>query len=211
MTYSTPTTSGTPRPRKTPEHWNAVASLIGAAVSALTFLVGFIGLPAAGVNSPTGTSATVTATVTTSTTVTATPPSSTSSSDTLTDTPSPPDSSAIRWSGRLLLKGEHNLDLVPPEEGANWDIKFDGVNSDGKSATLVHVDMAILPNGKIPDIAECTLLAKTQGTNPVSMPVGASACMLTDDRRPVLIKLNSVNAVANTAQATVKVWEAKQS
>lgn len=73
MSFSTPTHGGAPQARKTPEHWNALASVIGAIVSALTFLLGFIGLPAAGVDSPAGTPATETATATVTATVTAAP------------------------------------------------------------------------------------------------------------------------------------------
>jgi hypothetical protein len=59
-----------------------MASLIGAAVSALTFLLGFIGLPAAGVYSPAGTPSTVTATATVTATVTATPQTSATTPET---------------------------------------------------------------------------------------------------------------------------------
>ncbi|MFJ3671484.1 hypothetical protein ACIPSE_33980 [Streptomyces sp. NPDC090106] len=86
MTYFTPSNHRPPQGRKTPEHWNALASVIGAIASALTFLLGFIALPAAGVHSPAGTPVTQTVTATVTTTVTTEPQASDGSSSTRAST-----------------------------------------------------------------------------------------------------------------------------
>ncbi|WP_371545862.1 hypothetical protein OG266_13815 [Streptomyces sp. NBC_00554] len=206
MTHSAPTSGGTPRAPKTPEHWTAVASLIGAAVSALTFLVGFIGLPAVGVDSPAGASATVTAFVTTTATVTAkaSVPSGTSG-----DEPSPSGSTAIRWSGTLLLTtARYDLDLIPPEQAqaTSADILFYSIR-DQLEADFESEDVALVPSGETPDAAECTLLAKTQSRQSVFVPAGRSICLITDSGRTAFVAVEEVNAVDETARVTVQVWD----
>lgn len=119
MTFPAPPNGGAPRARKTPEHWNAMASLIGAAVSALTFLLGFIGLPAAGVNSPTGTQETVTATATATATVTATPQTSATTPETQV-----PSSSGVGGEAYVPILAASKISIPPQSGVCNGNFMF---------------------------------------------------------------------------------------
>ncbi|MEI5102610.1 hypothetical protein RB200_34000 [Streptomyces sp. PmtG] len=143
MTYSDPTTGGTPRTPKTPEHWNALASVIAAAVSALTFLLGFVGLPAAGVDSPAATSETVKTTVTVTATAT---PKEPEPDDPSGGQSNPSGSPGERWSGSLLFPSgtAYDLDLTPPiKEGGSSDLALYEIN-EGREANFYEASMALI-------------------------------------------------------------------
>ncbi|MFI1482640.1 hypothetical protein [Streptomyces sp. NPDC020747] len=188
--------------KKTPEHWAAVAGLISAATGLLTFLVTFFGLPAAGIDSPTASSATATATVTA--TVTARGEGQDTDGE---NQPSSPSSNQVRWSDSLLLSGGHDLDLIPPEESVVKDLHF-RLSDDSTSAYLYNADaIASVPAGETVEADECTYLAKTQNQDSVEIPVGGSACLLTDGGRTALITINSLDTTAETAQTQTTVWQ----
>ncbi|MGW3426233.1 hypothetical protein [Streptomyces phaeochromogenes] len=209
MAHSAPPTGVTPRAPKTPEHWNAIAGIIGAVVSVLTFLLGFIGLPAAGVDSPSATSATVTTTATVTATATSTAPERNDTSD------GQPDSSAIPgeyWSGPLLFSGNeaYDLDLAPPEKDSEGgEMTFDTINEE-REATFYEESMAIVPQGEHPNSAECTLLAKTQSASVITIPAGRSFCLITGAGRTAIVTINGLNIADGTVEADAQVWDKAQ-
>jgi hypothetical protein len=183
-------------------NWQAIAALISAGVGALTFAVGFIGLPAAGVTSPVAEreTATVTATVTSTTTVTAAP----GGGSTVQSSPDS-ESPEVQWSGPLLSQQQpFDLDLVPPAVGAGGDIYPSGF--DGKKATLVDNSYALVPEGEAPDFSECKLLATTKPLLSPSVAAGRSVCLFTDEGRVALATLDSLNTETEIVNITVKVW-----
>src|SRR3954447_8445440 len=198
---------GEPRAKKTPEHWTAVAALITAVTGALTFLVGFIGLPAAGGNSPAASVKTATAEVTT--TVTATAPAPSEASDAPAATCSSP---AVRWSGSLLVSGDFNLDSTPPQPDAptDGDISLSQI-SDGQEAELTsyRTNLALVPKGENPDSAKCALLAKTQGQPGATLPLtaGGRVCLITSEGRTALVTVTTVHPQAQNASLDVRIWQ----
>jgi len=147
-----------PRPPQPPgasHKWQTFAALISAGVGALTFAVGFIGLPAAGVTSPAAARETATVTATATVTVSARPavrseePDGSGGGGDAT----PPE---VQWSGPLLSQQQgFDLDLVPPAVG---DDDIDPWGFDGQKATLIYNNYALVPEGEEPDFSECKLL-----------------------------------------------------
>lgn len=209
MANSAPTTGGTPRAPKTPEHWNAWASVIAAVVSALTFLLGFVGLPAAGVDSPAATSVTVTTTATVTATAT---PKAPESNDPSNGQPNPSDSPGEHWSGPLLYSGNdtYDLDLIPPEKGTEGgEMTFD-VISEEREAIFYDDPIALVPQGEHPDATECTLIAKTQSTSKVTVPVGRSICLITGAGRTAIVTVKALHIADATVEADAQVWNKVQ-
>ncbi|WP_328846968.1 hypothetical protein [Streptomyces sp. NBC_00258] len=211
MTYSDPTTNGASRAKKPPEHWVAVAALITAATGVLTFLAGYIGLPAAGFDSPAGSAATVTATTTVTTTATPKTPDSSETSDGKT-----PSAGSVteRWSGPLLITSvrDYDLDLTPPETTVSTTTDIGLVEtSDGQEAVFDDYNpLALVPEGEEPDAAGCALLSKTQSKSGLSVKVGRSFCLRTDKGRSVLVTVKALNVDAVTIDVTIRVWEKGQ-
>ncbi|MFE9679472.1 hypothetical protein ACFYO5_36110 [Streptomyces sp. NPDC006259] len=211
MTFPSPPPAppqGAPRVKKSPEHWTAVAALITAVTGVVTFLVGFIGLPAAGVNSPTAGTATVTTTVTTTPTVTRGSSVPTPNADASPSTSRPPSE---YWSGPLLVTSGFgfDLDLVPPEQttgtmAADFSLS---VTEDGKAA-FTYYTMAVVPEGQNPSPEQCALLAKTQGLGDSSVPVGRSSCLITGEGRPALVSVTAVTS--GTVSLNARVWNTPQ-
>ncbi|MFI5678292.1 hypothetical protein [Streptomyces cellulosae] len=183
--------------------WQAIAALISAGVGALTFAVGFIGLPAAGVTSPVAAraTATVTATVTATATATATATGAPAAQGEEHDAASP----KVQWSGPLLSQQQgFDLDLVPPAVG---DDDIDPWGFEGQKATLIYNNYALVPEGEVPDFSECKLLATTKPQPQLSVAAGRSVCLFTDGGRVALATLDSVNPETGIVDITVKVWE----
>ena len=180
-----------------------MAAVIGAVVSALTFLAGFLGLPAAGVESPTAASPTVTATVTVTATAASHAPEPTGSAD---GQPSNPTSPSERWSGSLLFEqnGSFDLDLTPPTKEGDADVSFYAPTGE-KEAEFWNTSMAITPQGKTTDAAECVFLVKTQSKSDIAVPVGRSFCLITTAGRPAIITVKKVDAADVTVN--VRVWD----
>ena len=202
---------GEPRVKKSPEHWTAVAALITAATGVVTFLVGFIGLPAAGVASPVSSVETATATVTATATatVTTTAPAPSEASDAPASTSSSP---AVRWSGSLLVSGDFNLDSIPPQADlpTDGDIAMYQVSA-GQEAELFssRVNLAAVPEGEDPDSAQCALLAQTQGQRNTTLPLiaGGKVCLITDEGRTALVTVATIHPQAQNASLDVRIWQ----
>ncbi|MFF9410354.1 hypothetical protein ACF1B0_33235 [Streptomyces anandii] len=173
----------------------------------LTFLVGFIGLPAAGVNSPAASVETATATVTaTVTTPASAPPEATDAPSSTSGSP------AVRWTGPLLVSGDFNLDSVPPQGAmpTDGDIELSQIN-DGQEAVLrsARASLAVVPQGENPDAARCTVLAQTQGQRLADLPVavGGKLCLITSEGRPSLVTVTAVHPEAQNASLDVHIWQ----
>ncbi|MEU9783638.1 hypothetical protein AB0H92_22185 [Streptomyces phaeochromogenes] len=207
MADATPTTDGTPRAPKTPEHWNALASVIAATVSALTFLFGFIGLPAAGVDSPTATSETVTTTATVVTTATVTAPATNKEPES-TGEPISSGSPRELWSGPLLFpQGDsYNLDLTPPVKEGETDLTYYGITGE-REANFWHAEMAMVSQGGKPDSAECTLLVQTQAKPDITVPVGSSFCVITGAGRTALVTVKKLDTADGSVSVDAYVWD----
>ncbi|MFI9832057.1 hypothetical protein ACIHIX_30745 [Streptomyces sp. NPDC051913] len=201
-----------PRPPRPPQppgashKWQTFAALISAGVGALTFAVGFIGLPAAGVPSPAAAreTATVTATVTTSAgpAVQSAEPGGSGGDD---STPSDVESPEVQWIGPLLSQQQgFDLDLVPPAVG---DDDIDPWGFDGQKATLIYNNYALVPEGEEPDFSECKLLATTKPQPQLSVAAGRSVCLFTDEGRVAVVRVDSANPETEIVNLTVKVWE----
>ncbi|NUS22953.1 MAG: hypothetical protein HOV70_09160 [Streptomyces sp.] len=197
-----------PRPPQSPgasHKWQTFAALISAGVGALTFAVGFIGLPAAGVTSPAAARETATATVTATSTVTV--PAGPAVQSEEPDgggggDATPPE---VQWSGPLLSEqAGFDLDLVPPALGGD-DVYPSGF--DGAKATLVNNHYALVPEGEEPDFSECKLLATTKPQTNLSVAEGRSVCLFTSDGRVALVTVDSTNPGTGIVNLTVKVWE----
>ncbi|WP_328555275.1 hypothetical protein [Streptomyces sp. NBC_00358] len=188
-----------------------MAALITAVTGVLTFLVGFIALPAAGVRSPLGAAATVTATttaaVTATATVTAPAPLSSAGENGGTPSPgSPTDSYAEHWSGRVKFNGWFNLDSVPPSSDGGGDLRMDGITDTG-AATFIDFNMVEMPKGETPTPDSCVLLVKTQPDQNIDLPVGRTICFVTDEGRPAMATVVSLDKVDVKATLDVTVWE----
>ncbi|MFG2650205.1 hypothetical protein [Streptomyces sp. NPDC048436] len=209
MNNPAPTTGGPPRPPrppKTPEHWNALASVVAAAVSALTFLVGFIGLPAAGVHSPAATPETVTATTTVTATATREAPEPNESSD---EQPSASASIGERWSGSLLYEpdNDYDLDLTPPrKEGDQTDALFESI-TEGRDAVFSSGSMALVHQGDEMNAADCIFLVQTQSKASISVPVGGSFCVTTTASRAAIVTVRKLDTTDGTVTVDVRVWD----
>ncbi|AZP18065.1 hypothetical protein SAMN06272735_3178 [Streptomyces sp. TLI_55] len=183
--------------------WQAIAALISAGVGALTFAVGFIGLPAAGVTSPVAVRETVTATV--SVTTTATPQGNPGGGS--GDRPSPQSESEpeVQWSGPLLSQNQgFDLDLVPPAVG---DDDIDPWGFDGQKVNLIYNNYALVPEGEEPGFSECKLLATTKPQSSLSVGEGRSVCLFTDGGRVALVRVDSLDPDSEITNLTVKVWD----
>ncbi|NUQ98398.1 MAG: hypothetical protein HOY79_18205 [Streptomyces sp.] len=180
----------------------AIAAVISAVTGVLTFLVGFIGLPAAGVKSPVGAEATVTAT----TTVTAQAPSA-KGGDGASPAQSSGDTYAKRWSGRVEFAGYFDFDAIPPSSTGTGDVHIAGI-TDGGEAELTGYTSVLLAEGKAPSPAECTQLVQTQGSDDVTVAAGRTVCLITSDGRPAAAKVVSVSSPSSGRVAfDVTVWE----
>ncbi|MGW3652455.1 hypothetical protein [Streptomyces sp. NPDC000878] len=187
----------------------AVAALISAVTGVLTFFVGFIGLPAAGIDSPAASveTATITATATVTTTAPAPAPSDASGAPASTSS-----SPAVRWSGSLLVSGDFNLDSIPPQADlpTGGDIAVLQI-SDGQEAELTssRVGLAVVPKGENPDSAKCALLAQTQGQRlaTLSLTAGDKVCLITDEGRTALVTVTAVHPQAENASLDVRIWQ----
>ncbi|MFE0513208.1 hypothetical protein [Streptomyces sp. NPDC058964] len=169
--------------------------------------MGFIGLPAAGVNSPAASIETATTTATA--TVTATAPGPTEASGTSASTSSSP---AVRWSGMLLVSGDFNLDSVPPggDLPTDGDIELSKI-SDGQEAVLRsdRANLAVVPQGEDPDSARCAALAQTQGQRITDLPVavGGKLCLITNEGRSALVIVTAVHPQAQNVSVDVRIWQ----
>jgi len=217
MPTPTPTPAPPPRPRRQPapsvspadsnvaHKWQAIAALISAVVGALTFAVGFFGLPAAGVTSPLGVSETVTATTTVAATVTATVASSETSGGSGGGNPSPDvKTPEVQWSGPLLLESYFDLDQIPPENNLDQDVVLDVIEA--QEAHLIYNEYALVPKGESPGFDECKLLVSTKSQSVVDVPEGRSICLKTNEGRIALVTLDSLHSGAGTVDITAKVW-----
>jgi hypothetical protein len=215
MYMSTPTPTPPPRPQRQPAlsgspadsdvapKWQAIAALISAVVGALTFAVGFFGLPAAGVTSPLGVSETVTATTTATTTVTAAVASTPDGSG--GGNPSPDAKTPeVQWSGPLLLESYFDLDQIPPENNMDQDVVLNGI--DAQEAHLIYNGYALVPKGGSPGFDDCKLLVSTKSRSAVDVPEGRSICLKTNEGRIALVTLDSLHSGTGTVDITVKVW-----
>ncbi|MFJ9250316.1 hypothetical protein [Streptomyces sp. NPDC101776] len=175
----------------------------------VTFLVGFIGLPAAGVNSPASSVETATATITATTTATVTATASAPSD--ASDAPAS-GSPAVRWSGSLLVSGDFDLDAIPPRAvlPTDGDIALYQISA-GQEAELtsVRASLAVVPAGENPDSAKCALLSQTQGQRNATLPLtaGGKLCLITNEGRSALVTVTTVHPQARNASLDVIIWQ----
>lgn len=194
-----------PRPPGVSHKWQTFAALISAGVGALTFAVGFIGLPAAGVTSPAAAreTATVTATATATVTTSAGPAVQTEGPDGGGGGDATPPE--VQWAGPLLSQQVgFDLDLVPPARGES---DIDTYGFDGPKAKLYGNNYALVPEGEEPDFGECKLLATTKPQSAPAVADGRSVCLITDGGRVALATVDSADPGTGIVNLTVKVWE----
>ncbi|MFD4547532.1 hypothetical protein [Streptomyces sp. NPDC058466] len=166
--------------------------------------MGFIGLPAAGIHSPTAGSATVTATATVTTTAPA-PSVAASGAGPSASNGSP----SVRWSGPLLISGDFDLDSVPPHVPlpTEGDIILNQIKDGHEAEFTGRAGMAVVPEGESPDPAECILLVQTQPQAHIAVPAGRRLCLITNEGRPALVTATALHPDAGTVGLNVLVWE----
>ncbi|MEU6376872.1 hypothetical protein [Streptomyces sp. NPDC046909] len=207
MSSFTPPPYPPPRPPGPSHKWQTLAALISAGVGILTFAVGFIGLPAAGVRSPVAVreTATVTATATATVTTSAEPVVQSENPDGGDSTPPDAEVPEVQWTGPLLSQQQgFDLDLVPPERGGG---DIDTYGFDGPKAKLYGNSYALVPEGEDPDFSECKLLATTKTQSAPAVADGRSVCLFTDGGRVALATVDSADPGTGIVNLTVKVWE----
>ena len=111
----------------------------------------------------------------------------------------------MRWNGPLLASGGFDLDLIPPEASLYED--FDLLPAEDGQEAQSSGTASLVPEGKDLDSAGCVLLAKTQPQSNISVPVGRTLCLITDEGRPALVTVKAVHKAANTVSVDVRVWQ----
>ncbi|MFJ2648103.1 hypothetical protein ACIO1C_15365 [Streptomyces sp. NPDC087420] len=183
--------------------------MVMAGVAVVGLLLGFFGLPAAGLKSPTGAAQpTVTVTATETKVVPAPDEESGSEGQDPAATPSPKTTSSVRWHGDIHVTAYHwDLDTVPPAEDSpiTGDFLLFETLSEG-TAEFDDYKMAPVPEGENPTQGECTSLAQLQAKDELSVSAGQSVCLITQSGRTALMKVKSVND-DDTVEAEITVWE----
>ncbi|MEU9077051.1 hypothetical protein [Kitasatospora sp. NPDC048538] len=185
-----------------------VTAVIGAFTGVGGLVVGFLALPAAGLQSPAGTPETRTVTATVTTTVTAAavsaPAGAASGSPSATA-----KADSVYWSGSLLISAQesvalgYGLDTNPPRKTADGiDLQ---ASPDSTGTVLVIRDAARVPIGQTPTKAACSDLAQTHREPNAEVTVGQSACLVTHRGKLAVVKLTSTSTNPR-AEVAVTVW-----
>jgi hypothetical protein len=120
---------------------------------------------------------------------------------------SPPSDPAVQWHGDVIITdgATTDLDTIPPSpSGFSGDISV--VNSDTPEFSISGNDVASTPDGTGATLASCSTYAKTRTTMYVSVKKGDQFCVLTDDGRIAVGKVNSWTPGTGQAGVTLTIW-----